>query len=506
MKQSNKEFITLQCPFCGAPLHAKKDQKFIKCDYCNHMFVIPDFKENVNIANAEQAGYDFEKGRQRAQREAAHSEPCYQGKYSPRNSPRLSGQNHSNQHTLKKEYNNNSDQKWIIRITLAIMLGLIIIVKECSSCVFDMASDAPNTSEATSTIEAGIPTEGHYNITNSTGEKILSLFIYHTGSSDKGQNYAESGMDDGASIKVDVKVDEKYAPGYLQTVEFTTESGDTENSFQTLSLEEADFSLVKTADLNSSATKQNVTFNKDVSAVIKTGKENTNSSTSSLPSPSLDSQITNAQSNYHDHANEMLNGHGISDIGREAPDYIDMIGYAVVYGDSSYNIEESDQFQNTDLWQVPTYTQDKQFWNITGYISHKTQVVVRRQELTHDGFDFYSGYLLVERMDDHSQCWIDVGNFSTKPYWTYTNDLSKAAKAGIFIAEYHQVSVYYPVDRSNRNAQKMDIPDGSIVLVTEYMETSTDGICIQGKVLGNWQYGYGMVDAYFNPKDLTIIY
>ena len=123
---------------------------------------------------------------------------------------------------------------------------------------------AESTAAATATT---VPTEGHYNITNATGEKVTALYVYKTGSSDKGTNYAENGLDDGASVKVDVKVDEKEAAGYMQTVEFTTESGDTEDSFQTLNLEEADFSLVKVADLSSSATQQNVTFNKDASAV-----------------------------------------------------------------------------------------------------------------------------------------------------------------------------------------------------------------------------------------------
>ena len=140
----------------------------------------------------------------------------------------------------------------------------------CGSSSTTAAATAAATKAAESTAAATattVPTEGHYNITNATGEKVTALYVYKTGSSDKGTNYAENGLDDGASVKVDVKVDEKEAAGYMQTVEFTTESGDTEDSFQTLNLEEADFSLVKVADLSSSATQQNVTFNKDASAV-----------------------------------------------------------------------------------------------------------------------------------------------------------------------------------------------------------------------------------------------
>ena len=155
--------------------------------------------------------------------------------------------------------------KKLIKLAAAgIMAASLAACGSSSTTAAASSAAATKAAEATATT---VPTEGHYNITNATGEKVTALYVYKTGSSDKGTNYAENGLDDGASVKVDVKVDEKDADGYMQTVEFTTESGDTEDSFQTLSLEEADFSLVKVADLSSSATQQNVTFNKDASAV-----------------------------------------------------------------------------------------------------------------------------------------------------------------------------------------------------------------------------------------------
>lgn len=154
--------------------------------------------------------------------------------------------------------------KKLIKLAAAGIMAASLAACGSSSTTAAATKAAESTAAATATT---VPTEGHYNITNATGEKVTALYVYKTGSSDKGTNYAENGLDDGASVKVDVKVDEKDASGYMQTVEFTTESGDTENSFKSLSLEEADFSLVKEADLSSSATQQNVTFNKDASAV-----------------------------------------------------------------------------------------------------------------------------------------------------------------------------------------------------------------------------------------------
>lgn len=500
MKQSEKELITLKCPYCGAPLTAKKHQKFIKCEYCNHMFAIPAFKENVNISNAEQAGYEFEKGRQRAQREAASDKPHYEDNYSQNNLSQSSGYNHVNHKTASKK-RNNTDQSSTIRITIAIILGLIITAIGCNSCVSDMTSDDSSTSKATNSINASIPVEGHYNITNATGEKIISLFIYQTGPSDKGINYAASGMDDGTSIKVDVKVNEKSAPSYLQTVEFTTESGDTENSFQTLSLEEADFSLVKVADLNSSATQQNVTFNKDVSS-IKNNSTMSASSSSTTAAP----QSNSTQSNNGGYRNESLKGRGYSTFGPGlCPDYTNVIGYVAVNNDDS--IIKSDQFQNTDLWQVPTYDNDNGNWVQIGSIPHKTEVVVRDQKI-HNPRErewFTEGYLLVERTDDHSQFWINVKNFVTSAYWDDSN-LASASADGPYIAEYHNVSNQSPVNTQNLNATKVDIPDGTVVLVTNFCQTDTDGVNIQATVWGNWKFGYGDTIMYFNPKDLTIVY
>lgn len=114
------------------------------------------------------------------------------------------------------------------------------------------------TPEATASAEAteeAVVTEGTYTITNTTGETVTELYLYQTGSEDKGTNYAEDGLADGESVTVEVSVSEDEAADYASTLEYTTESGRTENSFTTLHLEEANLNLLDAeADGYTSAT------------------------------------------------------------------------------------------------------------------------------------------------------------------------------------------------------------------------------------------------------------
>lgn len=208
-----------------------------------------------------------------------------------------------------------------------------------------------------------------------------------------------------------------------------------------------------------------------------------------------------------DYYDETLNGRGHADNGREEPDYLNVIGYVAIGSKESQEIEKSENYQDESLWSVPTYEQDKQFWNENGQLPHKTEVVVRKQILEHEGYGAYSGYLLVEKKDDKSQYFIDVGNFVTKPYWTYQSDLRTAALTGDYIAEYKQSSDYYPV---NSGGEKVEIEDGTIVLVkgvtgtTGKIDRENNGI--EALVWREWRKGYGGVECYFNTKDLTIVY
>ena len=61
--------VNLNCPNCGATLQVDGDSRNLKCEYCGNALFLDDEVNHVKIENPEQVGYDFEKGRQRAQAE-----------------------------------------------------------------------------------------------------------------------------------------------------------------------------------------------------------------------------------------------------------------------------------------------------------------------------------------------------------------------------------------------------------------------------------------------------
>ena len=64
------ELLSITCPNCGAKLQATSNAKMLNCDYCNCDVMIDDEVKCVRLVDAEQAGYEFEKGRRRAIEEA----------------------------------------------------------------------------------------------------------------------------------------------------------------------------------------------------------------------------------------------------------------------------------------------------------------------------------------------------------------------------------------------------------------------------------------------------
>jgi hypothetical protein len=63
------KLISTTCPNCGAHLQATANVKVLTCDYCNTDFMIDDELKHFCLQDAEQVGYEFEKGRQRALKE-----------------------------------------------------------------------------------------------------------------------------------------------------------------------------------------------------------------------------------------------------------------------------------------------------------------------------------------------------------------------------------------------------------------------------------------------------
>ena len=69
------QVIHLNCPNCGAPIQTDAGVRHTVCPYCSSNILVDDGVQHVQYDNAEQAGYDFEKGRQRAQAEQGYTAP-----------------------------------------------------------------------------------------------------------------------------------------------------------------------------------------------------------------------------------------------------------------------------------------------------------------------------------------------------------------------------------------------------------------------------------------------
>jgi hypothetical protein len=68
------KLLSIACPNCGAVLQATPNAKMLTCDYCNCDVMIDDEVKSVHLVDAEQAGYEFEMGRQRALKELREDE------------------------------------------------------------------------------------------------------------------------------------------------------------------------------------------------------------------------------------------------------------------------------------------------------------------------------------------------------------------------------------------------------------------------------------------------
>lgn len=67
------KLIDTTCPHCGSALKIDPTNKNATCEYCGAALLIDDEVQHVQYDNAEEAGYKFEKGRQRAQAEVQRS-------------------------------------------------------------------------------------------------------------------------------------------------------------------------------------------------------------------------------------------------------------------------------------------------------------------------------------------------------------------------------------------------------------------------------------------------
>lgn len=82
------KIVNMVCPNCGASLQVDADKKNLTCNYCGNNLFIDDEVHHVQYDNAEEAGYQFEKGRQRAQSELKIPNSGQSIKFNPNQQPK----------------------------------------------------------------------------------------------------------------------------------------------------------------------------------------------------------------------------------------------------------------------------------------------------------------------------------------------------------------------------------------------------------------------------------
>lgn len=63
------KLLEMKCKNCGALLKVEEDAKYIECQYCNTKYKLDDEVQHIKYDDMEKSGYEFEKGRIRAQQE-----------------------------------------------------------------------------------------------------------------------------------------------------------------------------------------------------------------------------------------------------------------------------------------------------------------------------------------------------------------------------------------------------------------------------------------------------
>ncbi len=56
----------MTCPNCGANIIRKADSEVFCCEYCGSKLMVEDNSIHIKYDDPEAAGYEYEKGRQRA--------------------------------------------------------------------------------------------------------------------------------------------------------------------------------------------------------------------------------------------------------------------------------------------------------------------------------------------------------------------------------------------------------------------------------------------------------
>ena len=71
------KLLEMKCKNCGALLKVEEDAQFINCQYCNTKYKLDDEVQHIKYDDMEKSGYEFEKGRIRAQQEQKRTQKNY---------------------------------------------------------------------------------------------------------------------------------------------------------------------------------------------------------------------------------------------------------------------------------------------------------------------------------------------------------------------------------------------------------------------------------------------
>ena len=188
--------------------------------------------------------------------------------------------------------------------------------------------------------------------------------------------------------------------------------------------------------------------------------------------------------------------------GGEEPRYTNKTGYLTV-------MELSGLYPDTDMinnnsWTINTFKQlDADHYEANGTLPHKTKVKVLSQNLEHQGWGRYTGFLTVQNLSDNQEYIVSVGNFVLNQYWK--NDIVDAVKDGPVICQYNNINKdYLPCDKSNTI---INLPENCKLLAAGktglISGLNSDALNIMCFYYNNHNE-YSTV--YVNQDDLTILY
>ncbi len=64
------KLVELKCPNCGSNLKVDENSTLVLCQFCGTQFKVDNVVKHIQYDNAEQTGYEFEKGRMKAKEDA----------------------------------------------------------------------------------------------------------------------------------------------------------------------------------------------------------------------------------------------------------------------------------------------------------------------------------------------------------------------------------------------------------------------------------------------------